>query len=80
VASALNPVENALKRIFAELDDAGVRCIRPEVVSGLRGTINPTAALSRRGQHAGEPDHYGNGARAMAKDKRIEPHDEDQPL
>jgi len=59
VASALNPVERALKRIFAELDDAGVACA---LIGGLavsaraepRTTRDVDVAISADGDAAAE--------------------------
>jgi hypothetical protein len=59
VASALNPVERALKRVFAELDDAGVPCA---LIGGLavsaraepRTTRDVDVAISTDGDAAAE--------------------------
>lgn len=59
MASALNPVERALKRIFAELDDAGVACA---LIGGLavsaraepRTTRDVDVAISADGDAAAE--------------------------
>jgi predicted nucleotidyltransferase len=59
VASALNPVERALKRIFAQLDDAGVPCA---LIGGLavsaraepRTTRDVDVAISAEGDSAAE--------------------------
>jgi len=59
VASPLNPVERALKRIFAELDDAGAACA---LIGGLavsaraepRTTRDVDVAISTDGDAAAE--------------------------